>query len=235
MRVVQHFPRQFAGYSVQPVLPNEGIRSGIQKISDFYTSLIGLPRAPTTIKEWLSMEEVKLASACNGQIFSDPPGVFTAIRNGLLAYYPEDVRLRRLAKHTAIAAQTGQYNLKRCLLRGDNMAAYFAKAKFLESVVAIVFLLNRRYRPFYKWAYRGMRELQILSQKVYPIINSLAEENQPRKICESVEEISSLLIQELRHQSLSTSDSDFLMDHCGELLLRIEEPQLRTKPISLAF
>lgn len=40
------------------------------------------------------MPEAFLATATNGQVFADPQGHFTAIREKLLRFYPEDVRIK---------------------------------------------------------------------------------------------------------------------------------------------
>ena len=54
-----------------------------------------------------------LATCTNGKVFSDPLGTFTRWRQALLAYYPEDVRLKKIASLCVTIAQTGQYNFLR--------------------------------------------------------------------------------------------------------------------------
>ncbi|MCK7509469.1 MAG: DUF4037 domain-containing protein [Desulfobacterales bacterium] len=41
--------------------------------------------------------ESALAAATNGKVFNDPLGEFTLIRNRLLHFYPDDVRLKKMA------------------------------------------------------------------------------------------------------------------------------------------
>ena len=51
----------------------------------------------------------------------------------------------------------------------------------------------------------------------------------------AIEQASAVIITELRAQNLSDSGSDFLMDHCGGLILRIKDEKLRRKTLSLDF
>ena len=52
---------------------------------------------------------------------------------------------------------------------------------------------------------------------------------------ESIENLSALIISLLREQKLTSSGSDFLMDHCGEIIAKIEDSTLRNRIISLDF
>ena len=61
-------------------------------------------------------------------------------------------------------AQSGQYNFARCLAHGEKAAAQLAVNAFVQSAMAVVFLLNERYMPFYKWSFRAMRALPELSE-----------------------------------------------------------------------
>lgn len=88
--------------------------------------------------------------------------------------------------------------------------------------MAAVYLLNKRYMPFYKWAHRGIENLPRLSDS-YPLYLRLV---QGGGIAE-IEEISSLIIAEIRHQSLCKCESDFLLDHCPDIQSRISLPELR--------
>ena len=53
-------------------------------------------------------------------------------------------------------AQSGQYNYRRCLAHGETGAAQLACDELVRSTMHAVFLLNRAYMPFYKWAFRAM-------------------------------------------------------------------------------
>lgn len=234
-RALELFPSEFMGFRVCPASPLEGKRAGLFSVDEFYTRLIGFPRAPSESIEWLSIPEVKLAPAVNGRIFRDPVGELTARRNELLGFYPEDVRRWLLARHAAVAAQTGQVNLVRCFLHGERLAENAVKHKFAESAASIIFLLEKRYRPFYKWLYRALRELSPLGERAYRILLRLSEASDIRDEQSAVEELCALIVSELRQRQLSASTSDFLMEHCSELLSGITDQRLRLRPLPLAF
>lgn len=131
-------------------------RVGVFRISDFYEGLIGLTDVPATNSQWLFLDDYRLASAVNGKVFRDDLGEFTRIRNGILKYYPEEVRLRKIAREAALMAQSGQYNYARMLGRGEMVTAHIALSEFLKHTMAIIYLLNRKYAPFYKWMHKGL-------------------------------------------------------------------------------
>lgn len=228
---VEKFPRRFEGFEACP--ETRGVkRGGLYGVGEFYTQTIGRPDAPETAGQWLAIPEVSLAAAVNGKVFTDPLGRFTAVRERLLAGYPRDVRLRLLARYAALAGQTGQYNMLRAGRRGEELAARTAKLKFIEYAASMFFLLRGRYRPFYKWLYRALRELEG-GDAVHAQLLELARAEDIRRECVLAEEVSAGLIEELRSRGLSASGSDFLMDHVPELLGRIEDAELRRQPLSL--
>lgn len=92
-------------------------------------------------------------------------GISPRWREALLAHYPQDVRLRKIAALCITLAQTGQYNFLRSLKRGELFAAEYSAMKFCADAIALVFLLNRRYAPFYKWLHRAVRDLPILGAR----------------------------------------------------------------------
>ena len=111
-----------------------------------------------TTEKWLSVPEYALAEAVNGEMFRDDLGLVEDQR-AILGNMPEDVRKKRLAGHLLMMAQSGQYNYTRCLKHGEPGAAMLAAGEFVKHAMAAVFLLNRRYMPYYKWSFRALREL----------------------------------------------------------------------------
>ena len=191
----------------------------------FYRRFFGLDRPPETLAEWRSLPETGLAAATNGAVFEDQNGTFTAFRRALLAYYPEDLRRKKLAARCALAAQSGQYNYARCRRRGDRVAALLALAQFIDHAQAAVFLLNRRYRPYYKWAQRALEDLPLLGRTVGPLLRGLAGEQEDKT--GDIEAVSALLIGELARQGLSGGRADFLLPHAREIQAGIRDPDLR--------
>lgn len=50
---------------------------------------------------WVYVPESRLATVTNGEVFVDKLGQFSAIREKLLAFYPNDVRLKKMAARAA--------------------------------------------------------------------------------------------------------------------------------------
>ena len=228
-------PETFEGYRRPADAANEGKRSGVFTVDEFYRRLLGVPDAPNEPARWLAIAEPHLAAATNGAVYCDGPGAFTAVRNRLLAHFPADVTRYYLARHAATAAQTGQYNLLRAHRHGEALAADSARARFIQSVIAMVFLLNRTYRPFYKWAPRAMRALPILGGEIHGKLLTLSGARDLRGQIALVEDICACLLEEMRLQGYTSGQSDFLMDHLPELMGRIESPEIRARGITMAF
>ena len=225
--VYRAMPEEFLGFRrLRPSHLSAG-RVGVLETGPFYARFLGLDRPPQTLGQWRALPESGLAAATNGTVFQDPAGEFTAMRDSLLAYFPEDVRRKKLAARCALAAQSGQYNYQRCLRRGEQVAALLALAQFIEHIQAIVFLLNRRYRPYYKWTQRAMRSLPVLGAEAGALLDALSSGGPDESKAETVEAASALVIKELARQGLSAHGSDFLLPHAEEIQAGIGDAALR--------
>ena len=160
-RAYAKLPAEFMGVARPKIAPVGGSRRGVVRLSDYLVEKTGSPTGNLTAGDWLSVPEQSLLEVVNGDIFYDGPGELTRVRENL-SYYPEDVRRKKLAGNLLLMAQAGQYNYNRCLSHGEEGAAQLAAIEFSRAAVRAVFLLNRRYRPFYKWTFRSMRSLEIL-------------------------------------------------------------------------
>lgn len=114
-------------------------------------STIGLDHPPQTHAEWLSIPEEDITHITAGELWHDPMGKFSAIRDALNAYYPEPVRLRRLAHWSRYFSGMGVYALKRALLRDNMLYASTTFARSLRWGVQMAFQLDRTYYPYDKW------------------------------------------------------------------------------------
>lgn len=196
---------------------------GVFRIGEFYEQLIGLSDVPTTQNQWLFLEDYQLASATNGKVFRDDLGEFTRIRNGILRYYPEEVRIRKIAREAALMAQSGQYNYNRMFGRGEKVTADIALAEFLKHTMVMVYLLNRRYAPFYKWMHRGMREMKILTE-IRDIMTALVElPNGDERIPDMIELIVAMIIKEMKKQGLTSGEDNYLDHHTDNILHSIPQ------------
>lgn len=230
-QILEELPEEIDGSPVQPAL---GGRGGVFEIGSFYEQLIGAKGVPASNRQWLETEETGLAAAVNGEVFADPLGVFTKIRSELSEHYPQDVFLYKLAQEIAIAAQTGQYNYPRALKRGDFITTNMIRAAFIDHFVRAVFLLNRTYRPFYKWTYQALSSLPVLGKEMYDRTEALLRAPWDQAE-EDIESMSWELIGELRKQELTEIKSDFLLDHVPDLLTKVEDRSLLEKGISLVI
>ena len=220
-------PESFEGFSARRTSQWGGGRVGVLEIGAFYRRFVGMDSAPQTLKQWLIIPENALAAAVNGKVFQDPPGEFSAIRNTLKAFYPEDVRLKKIAARCMTAGQAGQYNFPRCVKRSEPYAAHYAEFKFMEDTVSLLFLLNKTYTPFYKWSHRALRKLPVMGSYAHGKILELLHTRDLHLKADQMESLTLKLIETLKGLGLSDSDSDFLPDHGPMVQGRIQDPELR--------
>lgn len=222
----EKLPGEYLGYPARQVFKGGEARVGVIRISDFYRGYTGLCRAPETAEEWMRIPEMMLAKAAGGQVFMDGPGEFSRIRQALLRYYPPEVRLKKISARAAAMAQSGQYNYSRCLKRGEHVAAASALSEFTNAACSMVYLLNRQYMPFYKWAHHGMRYLPTLST-VHGMMSELhTSQNGSRKM-HLIEEICTMVRCEWRRQGIADGTSDFLIDYSPQIIKDIRDPYIR--------
>ncbi len=223
-------PKTFMGLKRSVMMPTGGNRHGVIIIEDFYAKFLGCPVVPQSLENWLYLPTHSLASACNGEVFVDKLGKFSEIRNQLLKGYPEDVRLKKLAGHILMMAQSGQYNYGRLIDRGETGASQLAVFEFVKNAIATIYLLNNKYQPFYKWAYRGMRDLEVLGDlesalsTITEMGNGKSEASEKREI---IEDICLLIIQQLKGQKITTAVCDNLETHAYSINDKIKDASFR--------
>jgi hypothetical protein len=220
-------PPVFDGFGPRRASPGEEWRVGIARTAAFYRRFTGLDRPPERLEEWLRIPEESLATCTNGRVFHDPLGEFSGRRRALLAYYPEDIRLKKIASLCITVAQSGQYNYLRSVQRADRFATAYSAITFAANAIRMVFLLNRRFAPFYKWLHRGVLDLPVLGSEVHEQTDRLLVEDHAERKADLMESVSVRLAEALREQGLSDSESDFLLDHAPQVQARIESPRLR--------
>ena len=175
-RAYDGLPKEFCGVKRERMIPTGGRRHGVMDTGAFFRSKCGSPDGKLTTADWLRVPEESLAEAVNGAIFYDPSREVTAIR-ARLSFYPEDVRRKKLAGNLLLMHQAGLYNYPRILRHGEEASAQLAAVQFVEASMRAVFLLNRRYRPFYKWAFRALRGLPLLGELADSFAYLLTSEN----------------------------------------------------------
>lgn len=228
-RAYAKLPKEFMGVSRAVMLPVGGARHGVLRTADFFQRTVGAANGALTLGQWLSLPEQALAEATNGELFFDNWGEVSRIREQL-AYFPEDVRRKRLAGRLLLMAQAGQYNYRRCLGHGEKAAAQLAAIEFADSAMAAVFLLARRYRPYYKWRFRALRELPLLSGLAEPLERLLTTDNGAvlaREKEELIDEICAAVASVLRTEDLVETESEDLEKLAYAVNARVRDPELR--------
>lgn len=239
-------PREWNGVPDTVMTPEAAWRYGVCKTEDFYYRLLGREKAPENIYDWVSLQETRLATATNGEIFEDSGGGFTAQRKIYLSYFPEDVRKKKLAARLRRMAQMGQYQYARCMLRGEHVAAQMALSEFVQNTGSACFLLAGQYMPYFKWMHRKMKELPVLAEvaekleklAILPSQQERWDTEHPEQYRFSlntadekvalVEEIAGLVAAELRRQGLADGQDSYLEPYAAEVESRIEDQALRT-------
>lgn len=228
-RAYAKFPREYGGLRRSLMSPVGGARHGVFRTAEFFAEKTGSSDGILTNGQWLSLPEQALLECINGEIFTDQYGEVSLIRQRL-AFYPEDIFKKKLAGQLLLMAQSGQYNYARCLKHGENAAAQLAVNEFVKSTISAIFLLNRRYQPYYKWSFRALRELPKLSILAELLEYLLITDNGGDMAEEKynvIEGICSDVTDELMEQDLTDAVCGDLEKHAYSVNDRIADPELR--------
>ena len=235
-RAYTKLPKEFEGIARPKLAPVGGARRGVIRTDEFFLGKIGSANGDLKLKDWLSLPEQSLAEATNGKIFFDNLGEFTQIRKKL-SYFPEDVRLKKLAGSLLIMAQSGQYNYKRLLDHGEPAAAQLAVFEFVNHAMAAIFLLNRVYMPYYKWSFRSLRQLPKLSLEAEIMEYLLTTDNSSDLAEEkyyAIEGIAADIIDELAEQNITEAICGDLEKHAYSVNDGIKDDEIRNMHILAA-
>lgn len=240
-----NLPGEFEGVPKRRISAEGGGRIGVLSIERFFFGLIGRTAAPVTNTDWIWIPESRLSQAANGAVFLDQAGHFSAIYDALCAFYPEDVRRKKIAARAAVMAQSGQYNYGRLSARGEWTGAFLALQEFVKNTCSMAHLLNRRYTPFYKWMHRSLKDLTVLPQ-IYGLLDQLTAPFDSRSAWQTaagedflygminkkdtravlIETVCQLVIRELEAQGLSDSHDLYLESHARSVMKQIQDPKI---------
>ncbi len=233
-RAYAKLPREYMNFKRKILSPTGGERRGVIIVEDFYKKFLGASTIPQDINWWFYVPEHSLSTATNGKIFSGDNTPFLQVRNALLTGYPNDVKLKKLAKSLILAGQSGQYNYSRCISHSERGSASLAICEFVKNYISAVYLLNNTYQPFYKWAFRGLRNLPILSE-CEPSLEGLLEygnnKSESKLKCEIIEDLSKMLIKELKNQNLTDATCFNLETHAYSVTDKIKNAAIRNMHI----
>ncbi len=235
-RAYYKLPKTFLGYRRSAIAPVGGARHGVLRTADVFTEKVGAPDGILTLSQWLTVPEHALAEATNGRLFFDGLGEVTRIRENL-SRYPEDVRLKKLAGHLLLMAQSGQYNYKRCLAHGETGAAQLAVHEFVQHAMAAAFLLNGVYQPYYKWSFRAMRrlpKLSLLAETMEYLLTTDNEGELAETKYDMIEDAAADVIDALQSQGITKAICGDLEKHAYSVNDAIESGDVRNLHILAA-
>ena len=239
-RAYAKLPKEYGGIKRSLMQPVGGPRRGVLRTEEFFRDRLGdrlsgilcgqaEEAAQIPLSLWLTLPEQSLAEAVNGEVFFDNYGEVSRIREAV-RFYPEDVRRKKLAGSLLLMAQAGQYNYTRCLAHGETAAAQLAVCEFVKSACESIFLLNRGYQPYYKWTFRALRALPLLSEEAELLEYLLTTDNEPETAEEKyhvIEGIAADIIDELMEQNLTEATCGDLEKHAYSVNDRIADGELR--------
>lgn len=232
-------PKVFAG-RIRYTTPMGSRRCGAGTIQAFYNRVLGGKPVPQNENDWYDMDEFALAAATNGRVFVDKEGTFSEIRGKLLEYYPHSVWIERIAKSLLWSAQAGQYNYGRMMARADYVTAHIALSEYMKGMMDLIFLLNRKYSPYYKWQHKAMANLEILPE-VGDILTAIGDMGSQRDawkdysyqtevntndmIAMTIEIVAKLVVNCLQEMGLSQSDNPYLEVQALEVFKHMKEDE----------
>ena len=232
-RAYAALPKEYLGFSRPRLAPVGGSRRGVIRLGDFLEARTGSRDGTLTTDRWLRIEEQYLAEVVNGTLFWEGDGTFAAIR-ARLARQPADVRRKKLAGRLLLMAQAGQYNYPRCLAHGEPAGAQLAVGEFVRCAIAVIFLLNERYLPYYKWQFRALRQLPLLGGEAETLELLLTTDNGKtiaRAKQDMIENLASAVVAALQAQGLTEAVCGDLEKHAWSVNDQIADPALRNAHI----
>lgn len=237
-RAYAKLPKEYEGVKRSNISPVGGNRSGVIRTAEFYQNAVGSPDGVLSAEAWLQIPDYALAEAVNGVVYFDNYGEFTRIRQ-LLQTMPDDVRYKRLAGNLLLMAQSGQYNFTRCIRHGEPEAAQLACTEFVTAAMKVLFLLNGRYMPYYKWSFRALRQMDGMADFATQFSFLLTGDNADETVAEvkydTIETVASDVISILQEQNLTQAICGDLEKHAYSVNDHIADSEIRNLHILAAI
>ncbi len=240
-RIGAQIPHTWRGHSLQEGYSQTGGLE-IASLEGHLLRTIGMAHAPRNEIEWLHIPEEDITHVIAGEVWHDESKRFTEIRNTLRAYYPEPVRLRRIAHWCRYYSGMGAYALKRAILRGNDYYANITFTRALRLGVQLAFLLDRQYFPYDKWTFAYFQKLPRMSARLENFVTEAVklETSWERKL-ELLNEMSDVLDATMVQDGIlaphpkfrgSESSGYRLMEHAyAEILKKLPRDLQTTVPI----
>jgi hypothetical protein len=145
----------------------------ITSVERFAFRLLGFsPLADMGARQWLLAPQERLLELTAGEVFVDPFGELTKLRERL-RYYPRQIWLylmaaqwRRLGRREELAARAG--------MSGDDLGSRLLVASLVREIIHLAFLLERRYAPWDQWLTRAFSRLRCAARLGHALSRALA-------------------------------------------------------------
>ena len=227
-RAYAKLPDEFMGLKRNKDVSFDTGRRGVLRAADFFLSKVGDEEGNLTFDKWLTLPEHYLLEATSGKIFRDDLGLMTDVRKKL-AYLPDDVRKKKLAGALMLAEQASEHNYERLLSRGDSAGAQLAVIEYCREVISVLFLLARKYKPFYKWQFRALEDTPFaaLKEDLEGLIstgNGVGEAIEKRS---RIRRVNGVIGEALRAEGLSDYDGLHLDAFAQCVNGKVKDPSLR--------
>ncbi len=220
-------PAEFDGYKRAQTVQGSG-RRGVIRISDFCRKFLGVNASELKIAEkccgireeidFRSVSDASLSAFVNGEIWVDNKGMITGLRREVAKGYPENVLYAKLAQACAEFSQAGQYNIIRCIERGDAVTAEIMKGDAMRAACKLAYLIENRFAPHDKWLFKGLDGL-LGGTAVKEGLKTLMLCKTSEEIVKILEKLGESLAMEL-YVCDYISDVDPYLDHQTEELMK---------------
>ena len=165
----EKLPESYEGVSLR-VGHVKGAGVSPETLEGFLSRTIGITHPPESPADWLAIPEEDVLHVINGEVWHDPAGRFTKLRQVLEAYYPDVVWKRRIAHWCRYFSGMGLYAMKRAVLRDNEVFATTAFGRTVKWGMELAFLLNRTYYPYDKWLYAIFKNLPEVAPQMDPLL-----------------------------------------------------------------
>lgn len=91
--------------------------------------------------------------------------------------------------------------------------------------------IHKRYRPFYKWLYRALKELPQGGKLIHERMEKAVFLFPDPACCDEAEIIAQIIVDLMRMQHLTDEESEYLLPHALSVKGRVRNPVLRSLPL----
>ena len=145
--ILDRMPQEYQGFGWGKPVERA---CGVEELSEYVLSVVGVPAAPQVAEDWLHIPEEYLFEITHRPVFLDSTGETTE-KFRSFQKYPEDVWRKRLSACLAWLGEWGIKHLARAEARGDLLLSLMYWSRFSIYAMKVGFLLARQFAPYHKW------------------------------------------------------------------------------------